>query len=257
MRTEVHGGAAATELAPTQRAFAADIVGAPLKCDIATLEHPFFALRAGDHRVREYQHNVTANTLKAGPDGHPTIHDKDVLIFCISQLTEALNRKREDVNRVVQFTVHHFLVTTNRGTSGTAYRRFLDALRRLKGAVIETNIQTGGERERRGFGWIDEWRVVERSREPRMTAIEVTLSNWLFRAVLARRVLKLDADYFQLRRPFDRRIYSWCANIAGASRDGPYRWLSCTTRLAAQTRSASSRRHSGSPKPQTCYPGTR
>lgn len=79
----------------------------------------------------------------------------------ISQLIEAKNRGRE-IGRVVRFTAYDFLVSTNRDTSGRAYERMAAALARLRGTSIETNIETGGQRERRDFGLIDSWRVIER-----------------------------------------------------------------------------------------------
>ena len=83
-----------------------------------------------------------------------------------------------------------------------------DALSRLKGTTIETNIETNGYRERRGFGLIESWRVIEKDRETeRMVAIEVTLPDWLFRSVKSMNVLTLSPDYFRLRKPIDRRIY--------------------------------------------------
>lgn len=187
--------------------FVADILDWSLKDDLASMEHPLFALKAGDRRVRTYERNGTTVTVMPGHYGSATIHDKDVWIYCISQLVEALNRAREDVGPKVRFTAYDFLVTTNRDTSGRAYQRMSDALGRLKGTMIETNIKTAGCRERRGFGLIESWRVIERGQDDRMVAVEVTLPEWLFRSVQACQVLTLSRDYFRLRRPLDRRIY--------------------------------------------------
>lgn len=187
--------------------FIADILDASPKDDLASMEHPLFALRAGDHRVRTYERNGCSVTVLPGATGCATIHDKDLWIYCISQMVEARNRGRE-ISSTVRFTMHDFLHTTNRSTSGIGYQRAAEMLRRLKGTVIETNIETAGLRERRGFGLIDSWRVVEKSPDnDRMVAVEVDLPRWLFRSVEAMQVLTLSRDYFRLRKPLDRRIY--------------------------------------------------
>ena len=196
---------------PQKDFFIADIFDAAPKDDMASMEHPLFALKTGDMRVRKYERNGNSVEVKPGFDGCATIHDKDIWIYCISQLVEAINRGREDTNRTVRFTAYDFLVSTNRATSGVGgvnYDRMADALRRLKGTVIETNIATLGRRERAGFGLIDSWRVIERSLEDdRMVAVEVTLPDWLWRSIRAKQVLTLSRDYFRIRKPLDRRIY--------------------------------------------------
>lgn len=186
--------------------FVADIFDANPKDDLASMEHPLFALRAGDRTVRTYSRNGYIVTVKPGPDGCATIHDKDILIYCISQLVRALDESRP-VSRTVRFTAYDFLKATNRPTSGVGYERMASALARLAGTRIETNIETDGKRERAGFGLIDSWRIIERDADNRMVAIEVTLSDWLYRSVTAKQVKTISRDYFHLRKPLDRRVY--------------------------------------------------
>lgn len=196
--------------------FVADILDAAPKDDMASMEHPLFALKAGDKRVRVYERNGSTVTVKPGHDGCATIHDKDLWIYCISHLVEAINRGREDVGRVVRLTAYDFLVATNRDTSGRAYERMGDALARLSGTRIETNIATDGQRERAGFGLVDSWRVIERDGDDRMVAVEITLPDWLWRSIKAKHVLTLSRDYFRLRKPLDRRIYELARKHCGA-----------------------------------------
>jgi len=192
---------------PQKDFFVADLRDISSKDDIPSMEHPLFALKAGDRRVRRYERQGSVIEVKPGSDGLATIHDKDIWIYCISQLVHALNRDRDDVSRKVRFTAYDFLIATQRAVSGRDYLRFADALGRLSGTRIETNIETDGQRERAGFGLIEGWRVIEKGPDGRMVAVEVTLPEWLYRSVLAGDVLTLDADYFRLRKPLDRRLY--------------------------------------------------
>src|SRR5215469_3421273 len=48
-----------------------------------------------------------------------------------------------------------------------------------------------------------------------MVAIEITLSQWLYRAVLAREVLTLNADYFRLDGGLERRLYELARKHCG------------------------------------------
>ena len=187
--------------------FIADILDAMPKDDLASMEHPIFALKGGNTKPKKYEYNGVTVEIKPNIDGQATIHDKDIWIYCISQLVEAINRGREDINRTVRFTAYDFLVTTNRDTSGRAYIDMSKALARLSGTRIETSIETAGKRERGFFGLIDSARVIERDKNDRMIAVEVTIPDWLFRSVKQMHVLTLSPDYFLLRKPIDRRIY--------------------------------------------------
>lgn len=216
--------------------FVADIFDTSIKDDLNSMEHPLFALKAGDKRARHYEHNGISVTLKPGFDGLATIHDKDIWIYCISQLVEAINREREDIQRTIRFTAYDFLKTTNRRTDGDSYNRMGDALNRLQSTTIETNIETAQYRERAGFSLIDSWRVIERSpNDNRMVAVEVALPDWLFRSVKSMQVLTLSRDYFRIRRPVDRRIYELARKHCG----NQTKWTVSVAVLHKKTGSAS------------------
>jgi hypothetical protein len=63
---------------PQRDFFIADIMDVSIKDDMASMEHPLFALKAGDMRVRTYERNGNSITIKPGHDGCATIFDKDV-----------------------------------------------------------------------------------------------------------------------------------------------------------------------------------
>lgn len=195
--------------------FVCDIFDALPKDDLASMEHPLFSLATRpDRRVLDYAHNGVAVTVVPSVKGLATIHDKDILIFCISQLMAALNAGRA-VSRTLYLKAHDLLVATNRETSGDAYRRLREAFERLAGTRITTNIVTGETETTTGFGLIEGWEIVRRTRGGRMVSVRVTLSDWLFRAVQARAVLTLSRDYFRLRKPLERRIYELARKHCG------------------------------------------
>ncbi len=195
--------------------FVCDFLGANPKDDLVSMEHPLFSLSTRpDLRVLRYSHNEAEITVTPSVRGLATMHDKDILIYCISQLVAALNAGRE-VSRRLTLRAHDLLVATNRDTSGDAYRRLCEAFERLAGTRITTNITTGAIESTRGFGMIEEWEILRHTRGGRMISVSVTLSDWLYRAVLARSVLTLSRDYFRLRKPLERRIYELARKHCG------------------------------------------
>src|SRR5699024_9724846 len=219
--------------------FVADILDASPKDDSASMEHPLFALRAGDKRIRTYERNGNTVTVLPGTGGCATIHDKDLWIYCISQLVEAKNRGRA-ISPTVRFTAYDFLTTTNRDTSGRAYERMAQMMRRLSGTRVETNIETNGIRERRGFGLVDSWGVIEKSPDnDRMVALEVDMPRWVYRSVESMQVLTLSRDYFRLRKALDRRIYELVRKHCGTTQT---RWRCSVTVLHQKSGSAARRK---------------
>ena len=187
--------------------FLCDIFDASPKGDLGSMEHPIFSLSTRpDRRILSYAHNDTRIEVTPSVKGRATIHDKDILIYCVSQLMAALNAGRE-ITRTLQLRAHDLLVATNRDTSGDGYARLKEAFERLAGTRITTNLTTGGIETTRGFGLIEAWEIVRRTRGGRMISVSVTLSDWLFRAVQSKAVLTLSRDYFRLRKPLERRIY--------------------------------------------------
>lgn len=200
---------------PTGDFFICDVFDAIPKDDMNTMEHPMFSLATRpDRRVLHYEHNGAQITVTPSVRGLATIHDKDILIYCISQLMAALNAGRK-VSQVLHLKAHDLLVATNRETSGDGYKRLREAFERLAGTRITTNIVTGDREVTTGFGLIESWEIVRRTRAGRMVSVSVKLSDWLFRAVMAKSVLTLSRDYFRLRKPLERRIYELARKHCG------------------------------------------
>src|SRR6056297_2597491 len=223
---------------PTGDFFVCDVFDASPKDDIASMEHPIFSLSTRpDRRILRYEHNDAVVEVTPSVKGRATIHDKDILIYCISQLMAAVNAGRS-IGRTLTLTAHDLLVATNRDTSGDAYARLREAFERLAGTRITTNLASGGVETTRGFGLIEAWEIVRKTRGGRMISVTVTLSDWLYRAVLAKSVLTLSRDYFRLRKPVERRIYELARKHCGRQ-DG---WHVSVDTLLKKSGSASPRR---------------
>lgn len=198
--------------------FVCDFFGVAPKHDLASMEHPIFSLSTRpDRRILTYRHNDIDVTVTPSVRGRATIFDGDILIFCISQLMAGLNAGRA-VSRTLSLTAHDLLLATGRETSGDSYRRLKDAFERLAGTRITTNIVTGAHEVTTGFGLIEAWEIVRKTRAGRMVSVRVTLSDWLYQAVLNRSVLTLNRDYFGLRKPLERRLYELARKHCGHQR---------------------------------------
>lgn len=205
---------------PNRDFFLCDMFDYALKDDGVSMEAPIFTLATKpDLSVWHWESKDGNRSVTVTPSvlGRATQFDKDLLIYVVSQMTEALNRGRPDaVNRAVRFRVYDYLVSTNKPTGGKEYQRLQDALERLRGTSIKTNIKTGGQRVKEGFGVIDAYTIIEKAPDDdRMIAVEVTLSKWLFNAVQAHEVLTINPDYFRLRKPIERRLYELARKHCG------------------------------------------
>ena len=102
---------------PNRDFFLADLFDYAMKDDGASMEAPIFTLSTKpDLSIWEWGSKDGNKSVRVMPSvlGRATMHDKDVLIYVVSQMTEGLNRGRDDAkNRTVRFTVYDYLVTTN------------------------------------------------------------------------------------------------------------------------------------------------
>ena len=194
---------------PQRDFFVLDFADVVPKDDTASMEHPIFSLATKpDMRFLRY-HGSNGDVLEIEPSGKglPTIFDKDILIFCISQLMHKKNRG-EKIGRRVRFTAREMMVATNRRTDGDAYELLEKSFSRLRGTNFKTSIRTGDKMEKRVFGLIDEGGFVYHDDERfRRNYCEIVLSEWLFRAIETTEVVTISNDYFRLRRPLERRLY--------------------------------------------------
>jgi plasmid replication initiation protein len=180
---------------------------------------PFFAL-AKNAWMKPLAYNTERVSIEVRPSasGVATIYDKEIVLY-IASLMAAKIEAGEDVAQDFVFTAHDLFTVTGSNHSARSYGRLSEALERLQGTQIKTNIEAGGEGEEGFFSWLSEARLhysKTRTGERRLKAVKVRLCDWLFRAILRdRQVLNYAHAYFQLG-PIERRIYE----VARSTCDG-------------------------------------
>ena len=193
---------------PQADLFICDVADAVLKDIMQHMEHPFYALsKKPDTAIRRYEHNGNWIEITPSVKGLATIYDKDILIYCISVIMAALKRGQK-VSQRVRINSHDLLQFTKRGTSGRDYQALTEALDRLAGTRISTNIRTGDEEQFDTFGLIDQASIRRKhGLDGRLLWCELKVSDWVFNAIEKQEVLTLHPDYFRLRKPLERRVY--------------------------------------------------
>ena len=171
---------------------------------------PFFALSKNAWmKPLTYDHATVSIEVRPSASGVATIYDKEIVLY-IASLMAAKLEAGDRVEQDFVFTAHDLFSATGSNHSARSYGRLSEALERLQGTQIKTNIEAGGEGEEGFFSWLSEAKLhysKTKSGERRLKAVKVRLCDWLYRAILLdRHVLDYAAAYFQLG-PIERRIY--------------------------------------------------
>lgn len=171
---------------------------------------PFFALSKNAWmKPLAYATPTVSIEVRPSARGVATIYDKEIVLYIASLMALKMDAGKQ-VSQDFIFTAHDLFSVTGSNHSARSYGRLADALERLQGTQIKTNIEAGGEGEDGFFSWLSEARLqYARSGkgEKRLKAVKVRLCDWLFRAILRdRQVLDYASTYFQLG-PIERRIY--------------------------------------------------
>ncbi|MEO1322269.1 MAG: replication initiator protein A [Pseudomonadota bacterium] len=217
--------------------FVCDVFDSAFKGDRASMEHPIFTLsKKPDMTIRKYEHGDQWCEVRPSVKGRATVFDRDVIIYCISQCMKRLNDGLP-VPRTLRFKAYDLLVATNRDVrgGGRSYKLLREALERLQGTQIATNIVTGGNEQFDVFSLIDKARIVKETRDGRMQDVEITLSDWVFNAIEATEVLTLDKSYFQLARPLERRLYELARKHCGEQREFKIKLATLHTKTGSQS----------------------
>lgn len=182
-----------------------------LKSDMFSMVWPVFALDGKSKGTLDFSYKGVSIKIVPSVQGRATIKDKEVLIYCLSHIMAAKNAKLE-LSNTVRFNTYDLLKATGRGTSGKEYKLVEKALYRLAGTLITTDYKFNGRRFLESMGLIEDFKLIEDSG---LSCWQVTLPDWLIETVDDNDVLTLHEDYFQLSKPFDRRLYEVCRKRCG------------------------------------------
>jgi plasmid replication initiation protein len=171
---------------------------------------PFFALSKGKWtKPLAYKTDTVSIEIVATAKGVATIYDKEVLLYIASLMVAKLDAG-VGVSQDFYFTAHDLFRVTGVNGSARSYTRLSDALERLQGTQIKTNIEAGGEGQAGFFSWLSEAQLTytkTKTGDKRLKAVKVRLCDWLYRAIQRdRRVLDYAPSYFTLG-PVERRLY--------------------------------------------------
>lgn len=195
--------------------FLTALIDAPVKDEQWTMVFPFFSIAKTPRRSPiEYSDGKMTVRIEPGSRGMATIWDKDILIYCASVINDRIGRGAP-VERTLRIPAYDLLTVCRRGTGKAAYQRLYQALVRLRSTTILTNIAAAGRIEDRGFGWIDDFRSM-RKPDGTMMALEITLSRWVFGALIEEgRLLSIDRAYFEMTGGLERRLYELARKHCG------------------------------------------
>lgn len=192
------------------------VLDSPLMSEVrgerSLMAFPFFALSKGKWtKTLSYKTDTVSIEIVPTAKGVATIYDKEIVLY-IASLMVAKLEAGEEVSQDFYFTAHDLFSVTGNNPSARSYTRLSQALERLQGTQIKTNIEAGGEGEEGYFSWLSEAKLYytkngEGAREKRLKAVRVRLCDWLFRAILRdRQVMDYAPAYFRLG-PVERRLY--------------------------------------------------
>src|SRR3546814_4880843 len=112
------------------------------------------------------------------------------------------------VSQYFYFTAHYLFRVTGVNGAARSYARLSDALERLQGTQIKTNIEAGGEGQAGFFSWLSEAQLhysKTKTGDKRLKAVKVRLCDWLYRATLRDRRVPAYAPCYFHPRPTARR----------------------------------------------------
>lgn len=154
-------------------------------------------------------------TIEPSTQGIATYWDQDILLFAYSQLIGGL-KAGEEITRKVRFTGPDLFRFVGQQWSGSNdYRGVVNALRRLQGTRIKTNVKPTEDLDHaeQGIGWISEYRSYLKDN---VTTFEIVLPEPFFNLVQNEKSwLTLDRSYFRLMGGLERFLYTWGRRATG------------------------------------------
>ena len=152
--------------------------------------------------------------------GMATIYDFDVVLWCVSQLNEAVEHGLQ-TSPNLRFQAYDLLKAIGRDVGGDHYKRLEAALERLRSTTVETSIRADKRLNKAMFGWIEAWTHETDQRTGKSLGMTITVPQWLYLAVVQERaVLAVHPDYFNLTSGLARWLYRLARRHAGKQEAG-------------------------------------
>ncbi|RYD93999.1 MAG: RepA family protein [Sphingomonadales bacterium] len=177
----------------------------------SVMDFPFIALsKVAVLKPLDYKLGNVSIQIRPSATGIATMYDKEIILYIASLMAQEIGRGGE-VDQEFTFTAHDFFRITGVARPGKRdYQRFTDALERLQGTQIKTNIQTGSQIDRGWFSWLSE-AAANYTRLPngeeQLRNVKVRLCAWLHRAIQRDgHIYSYHHDYFRLGT-IERRLY--------------------------------------------------
>lgn len=176
------------------------------------MEWPFVSLSKAK-RLKPIRHcsrngKVWVEVHPSAQHGMATIWDYDLVIWIISKLMEQRNAGKKDILRILTFHPHDLLSSIGRKAGGHEYARFKDALCRLQGTRIRTNIRAASSEAPCKFTLIESWAENRDEETGRLQGVIVTISDWIHEGILMEGgALAISPDYFRLTGGLERALY--------------------------------------------------
>ncbi|WP_284723504.1 replication initiator protein A [Methylophaga thalassica] len=200
---------------PQKDLFVIDALDVIIKDDMPSMEYPFYSLsKKPDREVRRYEYKDRWIEFRPSIKGLPTIYDKDLIIYAISNIIAALDEGQEPPKEV-EIDPYAFFVFTQRGTGGRDYDALRDSLDRLDGTRFRTNITMNGTIIDQWQGLLDKSALKTNEATGKPEVLRITLSDMVINTIKSREVLTLNRDYFRLKKPIERRIYELARKHVG------------------------------------------
>ena len=214
-----------------------------IKDDLEKMVMPFYSLTANPVRTLrtiEYKENSFLE-LQPSVEGLPTIFDKDLILYAISQLClYAQKNGDENIPNTINFNPISYIDFMGKKTGGATYLLLEKSLTRLSGSRFRTYKNLGnGKTEQEWYGLVDSAKLITtNTNEHSKSLIQLKLSDETIDAIRENKVLTLNKDYFKLNQPLARRLYEIARKFCGNQRQ----WTISLDKLHARSGSMSNLR---------------
>lgn len=204
--------------------YLADFTDSALKDVVGHMEFPTYGMTTTKpgHEVT-YSYKDIHVELTSGKYGLPTMHDKGVMIYIISQFMR-IKKEGGQPGYYLRLKINDALKFCKRSTCGEGYKSLMRSLDRLTSTYIKTNIpamKKGGRSatETRRFHMLERADSVHHfdDEDRRLDYVEIKISDWLYDAIKDNNVLTLSPLYFDLT-PNERRVYELARKHVGTKK---------------------------------------